>query len=49
MLSAADPSVSGINSTDEESWAPLHSASSNGKVEIVDILLGGGEEFHGFV
>ncbi|GFY98412.1 ankyrin repeat family protein [Actinidia rufa] len=44
MLSAADPSVSGINSTDEEGWAPLHSASSSGKVEIVDILLSGGAD-----
>ncbi|GMP93878.1 hypothetical protein CsSME_00043537 [Camellia sinensis var. sinensis] len=39
ILSAADPSATGINSADEEGWAPLHSASSSGNVEIVEILL----------
>ncbi|PHT67710.1 hypothetical protein T459_27197 [Capsicum annuum] len=36
---AADPSVSGINTGDEEDWVPLHSAASSGNVEIVEILL----------
>lgn len=39
ILSAFDQSVSGINSADEEGWAPLHSAASSGNVEIVKILL----------
>lgn len=43
MLSKADPSVSGVNATDEEGWAPLHSAVSIGNAEIVDILLDRGE------
>lgn len=45
ILSAADPSVSGINSPDEEGWVPLHSAASIGNVEIVEILLSRGEYF----
>lgn len=44
ILSAAEPSVSGVNSTDEEGWAPLHSAASNGSVEIVEILLSRGAD-----
>ncbi|CAL5354994.1 unnamed protein product [Camellia sinensis] len=44
ILSAADPSVTGINSADEEGWAPLHSASSSGNVEIVEILLSSGAD-----
>ncbi|KAI8528536.1 hypothetical protein RHMOL_Rhmol12G0156100 [Rhododendron molle] len=43
ILSAADPSVSGINSPDEEGWVPLHSAASIGNVEIVEILLSRGQ------
>lgn len=45
ILSAVDPSVSGVNSVDEEGWAPLHSAASSGNVEIVDILLGRGDDY----
>lgn len=41
---AADPLVNGVNSADEEGWAPLHSAASSGNVEIVQILLSRGEE-----
>ncbi|THF98008.1 hypothetical protein TEA_007557 [Camellia sinensis var. sinensis] len=44
ILSSADPSVTGINSADEEGWAPLHSASSSGNVEIVEILLSSGAD-----
>ncbi|CAL5321672.1 unnamed protein product [Camellia sinensis] len=39
ILSAADPSVTGINSADEEGWAPLQFAASSGNVKIVEILL----------
>lgn len=39
ILAAFDESVSGINTADEEGWAPLHSAASSGDVEIVEILL----------
>lgn len=49
MLSEADPSVSGINSVDEEGWAPLHSAASSGHTEIVEILISRGEGFHMFI
>ncbi|CAL5334938.1 unnamed protein product [Camellia sinensis] len=42
ILSAADPSVTGINSADEEGWAPLQFAASSGNVEIVEILLSSG-------
>ncbi|KAE9453968.1 hypothetical protein C3L33_14118, partial [Rhododendron williamsianum] len=45
ILSAADPSVSGINSPDEEGWVPLHSVASIGNVEIVEILLSRGDTF----
>ncbi|CBI27255.3 unnamed protein product, partial [Vitis vinifera] len=44
MLSEADPSVSGINSVDEEGWAPLHSAASSGHTEIVEILISRGAD-----
>ncbi|KAL9999862.1 putative ankyrin repeat-containing domain-containing protein [Helianthus debilis subsp. tardiflorus] len=44
MLSGFDQSVSGINSADEEGWAPLHSAASSGNVEIVKILLDRGAD-----
>lgn len=43
ILAAADPSISGVNNTDEEGWAPLHSSASCGHVEIVQILLSRGE------
>ncbi|XP_028061732.1 poly [ADP-ribose] polymerase tankyrase-like isoform X2 [Camellia sinensis] len=39
ILSAADPSVTGINNADEEGWAPFQFAASSGNVEIVEILL----------
>ena len=42
ILSAADPSISGINNTDEEGWAPIHSAASSGHGEVVEILLSRG-------
>ncbi|CAL5411120.1 unnamed protein product [Camellia sinensis] len=44
ILSAADPSVTGINSADEEGWAPLQFAASSGNVEIVEILLSSGAD-----
>ena len=44
MLCEADPSVSGINSVDEEGWAPLHSAASSGRTEIVEMLISRGDE-----
>ncbi|KAK6133752.1 hypothetical protein DH2020_032463 [Rehmannia glutinosa] len=37
ILSAASPSV--VNSSDEEGWAPLHSAASSGNLNIMEILL----------
>lgn len=43
ILAATDPSISGVNNTDEEGWAPLHSSASCGHVEIVQILLSRGE------
>lgn len=43
ILSAAEPSICGINSADEEGWAPLHTAASSGNVEIVEILLSRGD------
>lgn len=46
ILAAADPSASGINSGDEEGWVPLHSATSSGNVEIVEILLSRGEQYN---
>ncbi|ONK64805.1 uncharacterized protein A4U43_C07F30130 [Asparagus officinalis] len=39
IISDVDPSVSGINSKDEEGWAPIHSAASCGHEEIVEILI----------
>ncbi|KAJ4850980.1 hypothetical protein Tsubulata_047229, partial [Turnera subulata] len=39
ILADADQSGSVVNSKDEEGWVPLHSASSIGNVEIVQILL----------
>lgn len=39
MLSAADPSVNGVNTTDDEGWAPIHSAASIGNLKIMQILL----------
>ncbi|KAK6921944.1 Ankyrin repeat [Dillenia turbinata] len=44
ILAAVDPSISGINSTDEEGWVPLHSAASIGNLEIVEILISRGAE-----
>lgn len=49
MLAEADPSVSGVNSVDEEGWGPLHSAASCGHTEIVEILISRGEEFRMFI
>lgn len=43
ILAATDPSISGVNNTDEEGWSPLHSSASCGHVEIVQILLSRGE------
>lgn len=43
VLSAGDPSATGVNSKDEEGWAPIHSAASIGNAEIVEILLSRGE------
>ncbi|CAL9166559.1 unnamed protein product [Musa hybrid cultivar] len=42
VISAADPSINGVNSKDEEGWAPIHSAASIGNAEIVEILLSRG-------
>lgn len=41
ILSDAHASV--VNSSDEEGWAPLHSAASSGNLKIVEILLNKGE------
>lgn len=43
MISASDPSINGVNSKDEEGWAPIHSAASIGNAEIIEILLSRGE------
>ncbi|XP_031097114.1 26S proteasome non-ATPase regulatory subunit 10-like [Ipomoea triloba] len=48
ILAAADSSISGINSGDEEGWVPLHSAASSGNIEIVEILLSRGEKKRNF-
>ncbi|XP_048593058.1 26S proteasome non-ATPase regulatory subunit 10-like [Brassica napus] len=39
LLSSVDESKTVINSKDDEGWAPLHSAASIGKGELVEILL----------
>ncbi|KAF2539806.1 hypothetical protein F2Q68_00020394 [Brassica cretica] len=39
LLSSVDESKTVINSKDDEGWAPLHSATSIGKAELVEILL----------
>uniref|UniRef100_A0A0D6R704 Uncharacterized protein n=1 Tax=Araucaria cunninghamii TaxID=56994 RepID=A0A0D6R704_ARACU len=39
-----DPSVSGVNSSDEEGWTPLHSAVSSGKDNVVEVLLQAGAD-----
>lgn len=44
LLSACEPSASGINSVDEEGWSPLHSAASSGNEDIVEILLSRGDD-----
>lgn len=45
VLSTANPSI--VNSSDEEGWAPLHSAASSGNLKIVEILLNkGGQLFN---
>ncbi|KAG9152859.1 hypothetical protein Leryth_012477 [Lithospermum erythrorhizon] len=44
LLTAAEPSISGINSGDEEGWVPLHSAASSGNAEIVKLLLDRGAD-----
>ncbi|XP_042409928.1 26S proteasome non-ATPase regulatory subunit 10-like [Zingiber officinale] len=44
VLSAGDPSATGVNSKDEEGWAPIHSAASIGNAEIVEILLSRGAD-----
>ena len=44
ILSAVDEAASVVNVTDEEGWAPLHSAASVGNSEIVDILLSIGKK-----
>ncbi|KAH0853035.1 hypothetical protein HID58_093503, partial [Brassica napus] len=53
LLSSVDESKTVINSKDDEGWAPLHSAASIGKGELVEILLtrvsknnGGGTALH---
>lgn len=43
VLADADPSVTGVNSKDEEGWAPIHSAASSGHLEIVNILIDKGD------
>lgn len=47
ILSSASPSV--VNSSDEEGWAPLHSAASSGNLELVEILLNRGEHMIWFM
>lgn len=42
MLLEADAAASGINSVDDEGWAPLHSAASSGHAEIVEMLISRG-------
>ncbi|CAG7862173.1 unnamed protein product [Brassica rapa] len=39
LLSSVDESKTVINGKDDEGWAPLHSAASIGKAELVEILL----------
>ena len=42
ILVTADQSTKVINCADEEGWAPIHSAASIGRSDILDILLSGG-------
>lgn len=44
ILAGMDPSVSGINDGDEEGWAPLHSAVSSGRDDVVEALLQAGAD-----
>lgn len=41
MLAAmgGDAAASVVNGKDEEGWAPIHTAASSGKAEIISILL----------
>ena len=43
ILATADQSTKLINCADEEGWAPIHSAASIGRSDILDILLSGGK------
>lgn len=43
-LLSCDGSACVVNSSDEEGWAPLHSAASIGNLEIVDTLLSKGQK-----
>lgn len=42
ILAAADHSTNVINCADEEGWAPIHSAASIGRSDILDVLLSRG-------
>lgn len=44
ILAEADSSVKAVNSTDEEGWAPIHSASSIGNLDILQTLLARGAD-----
>lgn len=45
ILADAGQSTKLINCADEEGWAPIHSAASIGRSDILDILVSRGSEF----